>query len=221
MIGGVVFSILARLLALAEVEQLIGLDRRRLFQEIVSVGALLIAWDLFSTEFNYGVPQFPLILQPILIVFGAAMGCTMSLEPVDAAVGARWFEAMAWQGGGMILHPMVKVADGAYRSADPLPMYGKWKSMIRLHQGQRDLVATRVHAPEDAAIEKPAVQVSNGQTVEFISEQQVLRREERTDVPRWMWNGGYALLAAVGRGARGGRLRAAHLAAGEREREIA
>jgi len=102
---------------------------------------------------------------------------------------------MAWRGGGMIPHRMVKVADGTYRSADPLPMYGKWKSMIRLEQ--------------------------------------VLRREERTDVPRWTWNGGYALLAVVGllenagitwlvgRGARGGRLRAAHLAAGEREREIA
>jgi hypothetical protein len=77
MIGGVVFSIFARLLALAEVEQLIGINKRRLFQEIVSVGALLIAWDLFSTEFNYGVPQFPLILQPILIVFGAALGFTI------------------------------------------------------------------------------------------------------------------------------------------------
>jgi hypothetical protein len=128
---------------------------------------------------------------------------------------------------------MEKVADGTYRSADPLPMYGKWKSMIRLHQGPRDLVASWVYAPEDLAIAKPAIQVSNGQTVEFVNEQQTLRREERTDVPRWMWNAGYALLAVVGllevigiawlvgRGARGGRMRAAHLARGEREREIA
>jgi hypothetical protein len=76
MIGGVVFSIFGRLLALAEVEQLVGAGKRRLFQEVVSVGALLIAWDLFSTEFNYGVPQFPLILQPILIAFGASIAFT-------------------------------------------------------------------------------------------------------------------------------------------------
>jgi hypothetical protein len=426
MIGGVVFSIFARLLALAEVEQLIGLNKRRLFQEFIAVGALLIAWDLFSTEFNYGVPQFPLVLQPILIAFGAAMAftilrarrgpgttfaalavylvirggiawavdqplgqilghfplliveavlvelvafalgnksrfrlgavagaligtvgvvaeyawshlwmpiawpssmlpsavgygvvagtgaglvgawlatrhaevageeravgikyirpvavrrthqlgaaglvavlavlfycvprsadpgvsATMSLErvatgaepaayvtvrldPADAADGARWFEALAWQGGGLVLHPMEKVADGTYRSADALPMYGKWKSMIRLHRGQRDLVAMWVYAPEDAAIQKPAVQVSDGQTLPFVNEQETLRREERTDVPRWMWNGGYALLGVVGlleiagiawlvgRGARGGRARAAHLATGEREWEIA
>ncbi|HEY3515278.1 MAG TPA: hypothetical protein VGL36_39220, partial [Kribbella sp.] len=428
MIGGVVFSIFARLLAIAEVEQLVGLDKRRIFQEMVSAGALLIAWDLFSTEFNYGVPQFPLILQPILIAFGATLGftilrarrgpgsafvalgvylvirggiayavaeplgqivghfplliveavlvevaafavgnknrfrlgvvagvlvgtvgvvaeyawshvwmpiawppsmlpaaigygvavgigaglvgawlatryaevageeratgikhiraiavrrthqlgaaglaavaatvffcvprsadpgvsgvvslervatgaeptayVTISLTPADAADGARWFEALAWQGGGLVYHPMEKVADGTYRSRDALPMYGKWKSMVRLHQGQRDMVAAWVYAPEDAAIAKPAVQVSNGQTVSFVDEQQVLRREERTDVPRWMWNAGYALLAVVGllevagiawlvgRGARGGRMRAAHLAAGrdDREREIA
>jgi hypothetical protein len=47
----------------------------------------------------------------------------------------------------------------------------------------------------------------------------VLRREERTDVPQWMWNAGYGVLAVVGaleiaaialllaRAARGGRLR--------------
>jgi hypothetical protein len=426
MIGGVVFSIFARLLALAEVEQLVGPNKRRLFQELVSVGALLIAWDLFSTEFNYGVPQFPLILQPILIAFGAALGftilrarrgpgttfaalavylvirggiawavdqplgqilghfplliveallvelvavalgnknrfrlgavagaligtvgvvaeyawshvwmpiawpssmlpsalgygvvagvgaglagawlatryaevageeraigikhlrplavrrthqlgavglvavaatvffcvprsahpgvsgtvslervatraeptayVTVKLDPATAADDARWFEALAWQGGGLVLHPMTKVADGTYRSTDALPMYGNWKSMVRLHQGQRDLVALWVYAPEDAAIEKPAVQVSNGQTVEFVNEQQILRREEKSDVPRWMWNAGYALLAVVGlleiigiawlvgRGARGGRARAAHLAGAVREREIA
>jgi hypothetical protein len=156
---------------------------------------------------------------------------TVKLQPADAAEGARWFEAMAWQGGGFVTHGMVKVANGTYRSTDPLPMYGTWKSMIRLHQGQRDLVSMWVYAPEDREIEKPAIQVSDGQTVEFVDEQQVLRREERTDVPRWMWNGGYALLGVVGlleiagiawligRGARGGRLRAAHLEAGERERE--
>ena len=419
MIGGVVLSIFARLLASAEVEQLVGINLRRRFQEIVAVGALLIAWDLFSTEFNYGVPQFPLILQPILIVFGAALAFTLlrarrgpgttfgalavyliirggiawavnqplgeilghfplliveavivevvalalgnknrfrlglvsgaligtvgvlaeywwstvwmpipwpssmipsalgfglvaaigaglvgawlatryaevagevratpsvrrthqfgaiglvavlatlffcvprsadpgvsgtvtldrvatgaeptayvtvKLQPADAAVDARWFEAMSWQGGGFMTHRMVKVADGIYRSAEPLPMYGRWKSMVRLHQGQRDMVAMWVYAPEDPAIQKPAVQVSDGQTVEFIGEQQVLRREERTDVPRWMWNGGYALLAVVGsleilgitwlvgRGARGGRMRAAHLESNERSREIA
>ena len=49
----------------------------------------------------------------------------------------------------------------------------------------------------------------------------MLRREERTDVPSWMWNGGYLLLALAGsleiagivwliaRAAHGGRIRVA------------
>ncbi|WP_328996370.1 hypothetical protein OG394_17135 [Kribbella sp. NBC_01245] len=405
MIGGVIFSIFARLLALAEVEQLVGTNLRRRAQEIVTVGALLIAWDLFSTEFNYGVPQFPLILQPILIVFGAAMAftilrsrrgpgtalgalvvylavrgliaflvdqplgeilghfplllaealiveivalalgnknrfrlgvvagaligtvgvlaefgwsqvwmpipwpssllpsaigfglatgigagligawiatrlaevagdvrrtpplrlthrlgaaglalvvaaiffcvprtggegvsATMTLEPVavgaeptayvtvelnpaDAADDARWFDAMAWQGGGRDIYRMVEVAEGTYRSEGPLPLYGKWKSMIRLHTGQREMVAMWVYAPADVAIGKDGIAAVSGSTRTFGHEQQVLRREERTDVPPWMWNTGYALVAVVGvleiagiawligRGARGGRLR--------------
>ena len=340
MIGGAVFSIFARLLALAELEQVVGPHWRRRAQEVISVGALLIAWDLFSTEFNYGVPQFPLVLQPILIVFGAAMVLTLlrarrgpgstvgalvvylavrglitflvggplgelpghfpllvaevliielvalalgnekrfrlgavaggligtvgvlaeygwsqvwmpiawpssllpsalgfglvvgvgaglagawlasrleetagrvalvpavrrshrigaaglvtvvaalffcvprtgdpgvsgtvsleeagpgqayvtvRLQPADAADGARWFEATAWQGGGFVTGPMREVSEGVYRSSVPMPIHGKWKSMVRLHQGQRDLVALWVYAPEDAEIGKSGV----------------------------------------------------------------
>lgn len=404
MIGGAVFSIFARLLALAELEQLVGPSVRRRVQEILAVGALLIAWDLFSTEFNYGVPQFPLILQPILIVFGSApalillrsrrgpgstigalvvylavrglfavviggplgelpghfplliaevllvegtalalgnksrfrlgaiggalvgtvgvlaefgwshvwmpipwpagmlpsalafglvagigaglagawlglrldevagtapeaseyvvgrshrlgaagliavlavvgfcvprtgnpgVGGTLTLEPAqngtayaivqlepkDAADGARWFEATAWQGGGLRSGPMEKVADGTYRSTVALPLYGKWKSMIRLHRGQRDLVSMWVYAPADPEIGTSEVAAVSGVRRDFVHEQQVLRREERTDVPGWMWNAGYGVLAVVGaleiaaialllaRAAGGGRLR--------------
>lgn len=404
MIGGAVFSIFARLLALAELEQLVGPNWRRRAQEVISVGALLIAWDLFSTEFNYGVPQFPLVLQPILIVFGAAMVLTLlrarrgpgstvgalvvylavrglitwlvggplgelpghfpllvaevlivelvalalgnekrfrlgavaggligtagvlaeygwshiwmpigwpstllpsalgfglligvgaglagawlavrldeaagrvalvpavrrshrigalglvtvvaalffcvprtgdpgvsgtvsleqagrpdqayvtvRLQPADAADGARWFEATAWQGGGLVTGPMVETSEGVYRSSVPLPIDGKWKAMLRLHQGQRDMVAVMVYAPADAEIGKSAIPAVDGDR-EFVHEQQVLRREERTDVPSWLWNSGYLLLALAGslevagivwliaRAAHGGRIRVA------------
>lgn len=411
MIGGVVFSIFARLLALAELDQLVGPHWRRRVQEVMAVGALLIAWDLFSTEFNYGVPQFPLILQPLLIAFGSALALTLlrarhgpgitvgavalylvvrgaftviiggplgelpghfplliaemilveaaalalgnqnrfrlgavagalvgtvgvlaefvwshvwmpipwpasmlpsalglgliagigaglvgawlavrfdevagrrpsalpvrrthqlgavgliavagavffcvprtggpgvtgtlsledasgaagrtayatvRLEPAGAAEGARWFEATSWQGGGLITTRMEKVADGTYRSTEPLPLYGKWKSMIRLHSGQRDMVAMWVYAPADAQLGKPEVPAVSDVRRDFTGEQQVLRREERTDVPGWMWNAGYGLLAVVATleiagialllalAARGGRERAAKVSA--------
>src|SRR6266508_45621 len=402
MIGGAVFSIFAAMLGLAEVEQLVGMNALRRGQEVVWAGALLIAWDLFSTEFNYGVPQFPLVLHPILIVFGAAMAlvlirarrgagatvaplvvylvvraviaylvdrplgeiysyvpllvaeallvegtalalgnknrfrlgavagalvgtiglvseywwshrfmpiawpremlpsalgfglvtgigaglvgawlaarlaesageirttpavrrthrigaaglalvvatlffcvprtatpgvsgmmtledagngiertayATIRLDPADVD-GARWIQSTAWQGGGLRVAPMVKVADGVYRTAEPLPLYGKWKSMVRLQLGQRDMIALPVYMPADPQIGRPEVPAVSGVRREFLPEQQVLRREERTDLPSWMWNGGYAALGLVGglevagiawlmaRAARGGR----------------
>ncbi len=410
MIGGAVFSIFAAMLGLAEVEQLVGMNALRRGQEVVWAGALLIAWDLFSTEFNYGVPQFPLVLHPILIVFGAAMALvlirarrgagatvaplvvylvvraviaylvdrplgeiysyfpllvaeallvegtalalgnknrfrlgavagalvgtiglvseywwshrfmpiawpremlpsalgfglvtgigaglvgawlaarlaetageirttpavrrthrigaaglalvvatlffcvprtatpgvsgmmtledagtgpdrsayvTVRLDPAGAVDGARWFEALAWQGGGRVLAPMEKVSDGVYRSTQPLPLYGAWKSLVRLHRGQRDLVAMWVYAPADPQIGEPEMSAVSGVRRDFIEEQKVLRREERDDVPGWMWNAGYGLLAVVGglevagigwlmaRAARGSRSRTAPVA---------
>jgi hypothetical protein len=122
----------------------------------------------------------------------------VQLEPEDAAEGARWFEATAWQGGGFRHGRMQKVADGTYRSTVPLPLYGEWKSMVRLHRGQRDMVSMWVYAPADPRIGKSEVAPVSGVRREFLHEQQVLRREERTDVPRWMWNAGYGLLAVVG-----------------------
>jgi hypothetical protein len=144
---------------------------------------------------------------------------TVRLQPADAAEGARWFEATAWQGGGFVTGPMVEVAEDVYRSSEPLPIHGKWKAMLRLHQGQRDLRALWVYAPADAEIGKPEIPAVDGESREFVHEQQVLRREERTDVPSWMWNGGYLVLALAGsleiggivwlvaRAAHGGRIR--------------
>ncbi len=87
MIGGAVFSIFARLLGLAELEQLVGPHWRRRAQELIAAGALLIAWDLFSTEFNYGVPQFPLILQPVL---------TTSRSARSSATSRCWSPRSRW-----------------------------------------------------------------------------------------------------------------------------
>src|SRR6266508_2806007 len=95
---------------------------------------------------------------------------TVRLDPAGAVDGARWFEALAWQGG----------------------------------------------EPEMSAV--------SGVRRDFIEEQKVLRREERDDVPGWMWNAGYGLLAVVGglevagigwlmaRAARGSRSRTAPVA---------
>ena len=59
----------------------------------------------------------------------------MRLDPPDAADDAEWFDVTAWQGGGLVVDPLERVAPGVYRTTEPIPVHGDWKAMIRLHDG--------------------------------------------------------------------------------------
>ena len=61
----------------------------------------------------------------------------VTLTPAGAADDAYWFQATAWQGGGLVLADMVPTGEpGTYRSAEPMPVDGHWKT-LRLHPGAR------------------------------------------------------------------------------------
>ena len=122
---------------------------------------------------------------------------TVHLAPADAADDARWFVSTAWQGGGTEIAPMVRVSEGVWRSRDAMPMQGRWKSTIRLHRGAHDLLSLPVRMPADPQIGKPEVRVTSGSRAAFVDDQQVLRREERTDLPGWYWSAGYAGIGLV------------------------
>jgi hypothetical protein len=122
---------------------------------------------------------------------------TVHLQPADAADHATWFVATSWQGGGTRIAPMVRVSEGVWRSRDAMPLDGKWKSTIRLHRGLHDLVSLPVRMPADPQIGKPEIRVSSGSQAAFVDDEQVLRREERTDLPDWYWTAGYGALGLV------------------------
>ena len=50
------------------------LPRWTRFREIVLAGAFLVALSTFQAEFDFGVPQFSLLLQPVLIMLAAGIG---------------------------------------------------------------------------------------------------------------------------------------------------
>src|SRR5688500_8200727 len=62
---------------------------------------------------------------------------TAPLDPPDAADGALWFNATAWQGqeGRSVVTELKPVSPGVYRTAAPIPLYGDWKTTLRLHTG--------------------------------------------------------------------------------------
>ena len=78
------------------------------------------------------------------------------LSPAGAADDAEWLTATAWQGDGLVVDRLRKVGPGHYRTTEPIPVNGNWKSLIRLHHGN-SLTAVPVFLPRDQAI--PAKEV--------------------------------------------------------------
>jgi hypothetical protein len=129
---------------------------------------------------------------------------------------ALWFYGLAWQGRGpggvrpdVSVDPqggeagVVRVAleetgeRGVYRTADPLPLYGSWKVLLRLHTVPSGHAAFPVYAPDDPAIESERgrqVLREDGEAVELEFEKHFLQREQRDDVPSWLFTAGYAVV---------------------------
>jgi hypothetical protein len=110
------------------------------------------------------------------------VSATVRLTPRDAAEDARWFDITAWQGGGLVVDPLERVGPGVYRSTEPIPVGGNWKTMIRLHNGS-SLTAVPIFLPRDAAIPAPEVPARASFSRGFIDETQLLQREKTGGSP--------------------------------------
>jgi hypothetical protein len=123
------------------------------------------------------------------------VSATVTLAPRDAAEDAAWFDVTAWQGGGLVVDPLQKVGPGEYRTTEPIPVGGNWKTMIRLHSGS-SLAAVPVFLPRDAAIPAPEVPARASFTRSFTDETQLLQREKTGGSPA-MVAVAYATVAGI------------------------
>ena len=103
---------------------------------------------------------------------------TARVDPADAAEGARWFQAMAWQGGGMVAVDMKERSPGVYESEGPVPVGGRWKTVLRLQKGTATS-STPIWFPKDAAIGAPEIPAVD-RTAAFELEQKYLLREQHS-----------------------------------------
>jgi hypothetical protein len=107
---------------------------------------------------------------------------TAKLNPPDLARNATWLTTTAWQGGGLIVNRMKQIAPGVYRTTKAVPLYGKWKTLIRLHSGD-SLAGLPIYAPADPAIPKPLVPAPSSMVRPFTSDHHLLEREAKTNNP--------------------------------------
>ncbi|HEU4658095.1 MAG TPA: hypothetical protein VFR97_11235 [Capillimicrobium sp.] len=118
------------------------------------------------------------------------------LDPADAADGALWFTSTSWQGGGSVIEPLREVSPGVWRTTEPIPVDGTWKTLLRLHDG-RSLLGLPVYLPEDAAIPAPAVEAPSRFERSFTSDRLILQREQKQGVAGWLTLVAYLTVLAI------------------------
>ncbi len=125
----------------------------------------------------------------------------VELTPPDAADDARWFVSTAWQGGEgrSVVGDMEEVTPGVYRTTKPIPVYGNWKSTLRLHNGTA-VQGLPVYMPADEAIPVEAIPARSEATRTFMRDKELLQREQKAGVSPALVVSGYlaVLLVALG-----------------------
>lgn len=103
----------------------------------------------------------------------------------------NWVSVLGWQGGlandrGIFVDHLEQVGPGHYRSTQPMPVWGSWKTLLRLHDG-RILTAVPIFLAADPGIGAPEVPAQASMTRPFVSEITILQRERNPDTPMSLW----------------------------------
>jgi hypothetical protein len=121
---------------------------------------------------------------------------TVRIDPQDAADDARWLTLTAWQGGKSHVDRLKEVAPGVFESTKPVPLYGNWKTTLRLHKGSA-VEGVAVYFPEDPAIPAPAVEAPATFTRDFQEDKKLLQREQKSDVSPFLSVFAYLFVLAI------------------------
>ena len=105
-----------------------------------------------------------------------------------------WLTILSWQGRmenhrGLVIDRLDRVGPGHYRSTQPVPAWGSWKTLLRVQDGYT-MTGVPIYEPADEAIpaaEVPAVASSNRP---FVQEVTILQRERDQNAPVWLFTAG-------------------------------
>jgi len=183
--GGVAGGLLGALLGLG----LLGrLPRPRLAAPAFAAGLLVVA-AMVANGLLATVPsavQAQVMLSPAPTQAGTRYAYADVRLPEQATDSPSWVQLTAWQGGGQRVAPLERVGPGHWRSTEPVPVSGDWKTLLRVHDG-RALSAAPVWLPADPAIPAPEVPALARFTRPLGPEGAILQREKSSDIPGWLW----------------------------------
>ncbi|CAM3199961.1 hypothetical protein MYCO108962_05940 [Mycobacterium colombiense] len=119
----------------------------------------------------------------------------VQLLPADMVSGnPDWLTILSWQGRmnndrGLVIDRLAKVGPGHYRSTQPVPVWGDWKTLLRVQDG-RTMTAVPIWEPADSAIPAPEVPALAASTRPFVLEVTILQRERDQSAPAWLFTAG-------------------------------
>jgi hypothetical protein len=128
-----------------------------------------------------------------------SVDATVRIDPRDAAEDAHFLNVTAWQGGGSVVSELERVGEGVYRTTEPVPVYGGWKALVRVHTGD-SLIGVPIFMPEDRAIPAPEVPAEARFTRDFVRDLVLLQREKKDDVPAGLSVIAYLVVGAIATG---------------------
>ena len=128
-----------------------------------------------------------------------AVEVTARLTPADAADDAHWFLVTAWQGeeGRSVVSALKEVAPGVWRTQEPVPVHGTWKTTLRLHRDSA-VEGMAVYFPEDKAIPAEGVPAAASFTRPFMDDKELLQREQKPDASGALLVVGYLIVLLIG-----------------------
>jgi hypothetical protein len=109
-----------------------------------------------------------------------------------------WVTILSWQGRmennrGLIIDRLQKVGPGHYRSTQPVPVWGSWKTLMRVQDGYT-MTAVPIYEPADDAIPAPEVPAMASFNRPFVQEVTILQRERDQNAPAWLFTAGSILV---------------------------
>jgi hypothetical protein len=153
-----------------------------------------IAWTLPSTSGDRLAAA--VTLQELAPAPHRTVQATVRLDPGDGADGALWFTQTSWQGGGLVVSKLREIAPGVWRTTEPMPVSGDWKSLLRLHHGNV-IDGLPVYLPADPAIPAAAVPASASFERTFALDRHILQRESKSGVSGWLTLVAYLTVLAI------------------------
>jgi len=184
------------------------LTDRRLPSRAISVGLVILTvlaiGGVTANGLRYNVPQnvtATVALTDAPSAPGQRMvNADVQINPPDfVSENPNWVSILSWQGHlqnqrGRVIDNLEKLGPGHYRTTQPVPVWGSWKTLLRLHDG-RTLAAVPVYLAADPGIGAKEVPAEATFTRPFVADITILQRERNPDTPMTLWTiGGLVVL---------------------------